>query len=83
MNLTYDKVDNTTSANNLSIKYNSETGLVFIAIGSEYKILTLQTTTDSGRRIVRDYVANKFLLPGKFDYPDFYEGEDNIRLELE
>lgn len=83
MNLTYDKVDSTTSANNLSIKYNSETGLVFIAIGSEYKILTLQTTTDSGRRIVRDYVANKFLLPGKFDYPDFYEGEDNIRLELE
>lgn len=69
INLTYEKPTETPKY--LSLKYNSETGLVFISLGGEYKILTLQTTTDSGRRIISNYSVNKFVLPGLFNYSNF------------
>lgn len=56
----------------LCIRYDSETGLLFLQYGnSRERLLTLQNTTTTGERMVTSYQAYKFFIPGKFDDPDF------------
>ena len=57
---------------NINIKYNSETGLLFLQYGGNYeRVLTQLTTTDTGERIVSSFSVNKFYIPGQFTYPGF------------
>lgn len=61
------------SCQKLNLKFNSETGLLFLQYGnSTEELLTLLTTNDSGQRIVKTFSSSKFFLPGKFEYYDFY-----------
>lgn len=69
------------SAINLNLKYNSETGLLFLKYGnSNDKILNLLNTSDTGEKIVDSFMINKFSLPGQFNYPGF--NTTNLKLEL-
>lgn len=59
-------------ANNvyIGLKYDSNSGLLYILDGSEdgvFRPITLQTTTNSGERIVDNLSVNKFAIPGLFD----------------
>lgn len=56
----------------LCIRYDSETGLLFLQYGNgREKLLTLQNTTTTGERMVTSYQAYKFFIPGRFDDPNF------------
>lgn len=70
---------------NLNFTYFSETGLVFLkttdqSLGS---ILTLQTFTDSGEFLVKSLQSSKFMLPGAFDYSDFYNSNHSLQFVLQ
>lgn len=56
-----------------NIRYNSETGVVYLKYGNSKgeQILSLVSTTDTGERIIQAITSNKFVLPGKFNTPDF------------
>ena len=70
-NLTYS--NNSENYKTLYLKYNSETGLVFLKYGDNNdKIITSLSTTDTGEKIVNAFTSNKFNIPGKFDYFDFW-----------
>lgn len=65
----------------LNIRYNSETSLLFLTYGnSNEKILSLLNINDIGEKIIDNYSANKFFIPGQFDYPNF--NYENMILEL-
>lgn len=52
---------------NITLRYDSETGLAFIMLGdSTYKILNLLTTDTQGLNIVKSLSVNKFYIPGIF-----------------
>lgn len=55
------------------LKYNSETGVLYIRYGNSNaeKILSLITTTDTGERIVQQWSTKKFVIPGRFEDPYF------------
>lgn len=68
----------------MSLKYDSNTGLIYILDGGPegvFRPLTLQTTITSGERIVNSLVTNKFLIPGRFEWPNF--NYDNVVFKLE
>ena len=72
-------------ANNIYIglKYDSNSGLLYILDGSEdgvFRPITLQTTTNSGERIVDNLSVNKFAIPGLFDWNDFDLTKVNFKL---
>ncbi len=69
----------------LYFTYMSETGLVFLTTNQNGAgdLLTLQTFTDSGDFLVKSLYSSKFMLPGVFDYEDFYTDEHNIEFVLE
>ena len=50
---------------NLTLRYDSETGLLFLMLGdSIYKILNLLTTTTDGLNMVKSLEVRKFYIPG-------------------
>ena len=72
-------------ANNvyIGLKYDSNSGLLYILDGSEdgvFRPITLQTTTNSGERIVDNLSINKFAIPGLFDWSDFDLTKVNFKL---
>ena len=72
-------------ANNvyIGLKYDSNSGLLYILDGSEdgvFRPITLQTTTNSGERIVDNLSVNKFTIPGVFDWSDFDLTKVNFKL---
>lgn len=72
-------LDNT--PNTLNIRYDSESGLVFLQYGSSVeKLLNLLNSSTSGDRIVNSYNVKKFYIPGMFDNPAF--DINNFHLEL-
>lgn len=72
-------LDNT--PNTLNIRYDSESGLVFLQYGSSVeKLLNLLNSSTSGDRIVNSYNVKKFYIPGMFDNPAF--DISNFHLEL-
>ena len=65
----------------LNIRYNSETGLLFLTYGNTTeKLLNLTNITATGEKIVRAYTSNKFLLPGVFLDPNF--SLTNVKFKL-
>ena len=67
--------------NTLNIRYDSESGLVFLQYGtSTEKLLNLLNSSTSGERIVNSYNVKKFYIPGVFDNPSF--DINNFYLEL-
>ncbi len=69
----------------MSLKYDSNTGLIYILDGGPegvFRPLTLQTTITSGERIVNSLVTNKFLIPGRFEWPNFNYNNVFFRLEV-
>lgn len=72
-------------ANNvyIGLKYDSNSGLLYILDGSDsgvFRPITLQTTTNSGERIVDNLSVNKFTIPGIFDWSDFDLTKVNFKL---
>lgn len=72
-------------ANNvyIGLKYDSNSGLLYILDGSQdgvFRPITLQTTTNSGERIVDNLSVNKFAIPGLFDWSDFDLTKVNFKL---
>lgn len=68
----------------LHFSYISETGLVFLRtdeVGSG-GLLTLQTYTDTGDFLVKNLQTTKFMLPGEFQYPEFYNEDLKFILEM-
>lgn len=62
-------------------RYNSETGLVYLQYGNlPEKLLSLQTRTDNGEFLIKSLNSSKFMLPGRFSFPDFKE--ENFKLQL-
>lgn len=60
----------------LIVRYNSETGLLFLTYGNtDERLLTLLNTTDSGEKIIQQYTVNKFMFPGRFEYDNFTTSE--------
>ena len=54
-----------TQAIMLNLRYVSENGLLFLQYGnSNEKLLNLLNTTDTGEKIVKSSIVNKFLIPG-------------------
>ena len=55
------------------LKYNSETGVLYIRYGNSNaeKILSLITTADTGERIIQQWSTKKFVIPGRFEDPYF------------
>lgn len=68
-----------------TIKYDSETGIVFIQIGSEgtWKILSCLTDTVSGDYLVESIDVHKYLLPGSFTNDNYNMDDVRFKLELE
>lgn len=67
----------------IGLKYDSNSGLLYILDGSEdgvFRPITLQTTTNSGERIVDNLSVNKFTIPGVFDWSDFDLTKVNFKL---
>lgn len=67
----------------IGLKYDSNSGLLYILDGSEdgvFRPITLQTTTNSGERIVDNLSVNKFAIPGLFDWSDFDLTKVNFKL---
>lgn len=76
-NLTYS--NNSLDYKTLHLQYNSENGLLFLKYGDNYdKILTSVNTTDTGNRIVNSFKSNKFLIPGRFDFINFYGTKEDM-----
>lgn len=72
-------------ANNvyIGLKYDSNSGLLYILDGSDsgvFRPITLQTTTNLGERIVDNLNVNKFTIPGIFDWSDFDLTNINFKL---
>lgn len=62
----------------LDLRYDSESGLVFLGFGdSNYKLLSLQNTADTGERLISSIQTSKFKIPGRFDQP--YVDYNNLR----
>ena len=75
-------LQNTTSEMEITIKYKSDLGIVFLQYGNGIeKILSMITTTDTGDSLVKSLICNKFEIPGIFD--GFLVGSDSIQLELQ
>lgn len=68
-----------------TIKYDSETGIIFIQVGSEstWKILSYLTDTVSGDYLVESIDVHKYLLPGSFTNDNYNMSDVYFRLELE
>ena len=61
-----------TAAYSLNIRYDSESGLLFMQYGnSKEKLITTLNTISTGSRIVDAYEVKKFFIPGLFDQPNF------------
>lgn len=61
-----------TVAYSLNIRYDSESGLLFMQYGnSKEKLITTLNTISTGSRIVDAYEVKKFFIPGLFDQPNF------------
>ena len=76
--------NSSTSEFYLRLRFNSETGLLFLQLGnSTEKLLTLLTTNDSGQRIVSSYNSSKFFLPGDFEYNNFYNKTIYLRFYVD
>jgi hypothetical protein len=63
----------------LNFTYFSETGLIFLDTNESGAgtLLSQQTFTDSGEFLVKRLETYKFMLPGEFDYPEFYKNNAN------
>ena len=68
-----------------TIKYDSETGIIFIQVGSEdtWKILSYLTDTTSGDYLVKSIDVHKYLLPGSFTNDNYNMSDVYFKLELE
>lgn len=67
----------------LNLRYLSESGILLIQLGeSAEKVLTLQTSAMSGKRLCQTLQVNKFFLPGKLEYPALAEAFHNIQFKL-
>ena len=74
---------NTDSNNaiNLKLRYVSENGLLFLQYAnSNEKLLNLLNTTDTGEKIVKSSMVNKFLIPGSVSNSGFTIKD--VRFEL-
>lgn len=72
---------NSNDAFNLKLRYVSENGLLFLQYAnSNEKLLNLLNTTDTGEKIVKNSMVNKFLIPGSISNPGFTI--KNIKFEL-
>lgn len=69
----------------LDFTYVSETGLVFLQTNKTGfgDLLTLQTFTDSGEFLVKSLYSSKFMMPGAFEYEDFYNESHRVQFVLE
>ena len=69
----------------LQFTYHSETGLVFLSTTDENpSLLSLQTYSDTNDFLVETLHTNKFMLPGEFQFENFYEnGEISFELTFE
>lgn len=74
-------LDSANYVNVLGLRYESESGLLFLQYGSsKEKLLNLLNTSSTGEKIVTNYNIRKFYIPGKFDVPGF--NYDNFYLQL-
>ena len=64
-----------------NFKYKSDTGLLFFKKGDSDgdTLVTLQNLTDTGEKMIGDYICNKFFIPGKLEH-DF--NIEDLRLTL-
>ena len=68
-------------ANTLNMRYDSESGLLFLQYGSSTeKLLNLLNSSTSGERIVSSYNVKKFYIPGLFDNPSFDQSKLTLKL---
>ena len=74
------------NSSNIVIKYHSELGLVFMKYGESIeKLLTLQTSTQNGSRLVQQLQTNKFYLPGRLTNTgsiNFWNNKISFKLTL-
>jgi len=57
-----------TNTNTITIKYDSETGLLFLSDdNNEYRILNRLTTTTTGARLINGITSIKYNIPGTYD----------------
>lgn len=62
----------------LSFTYYSETGLVFLETSDNIpSLLSLQTYADTKDFLVETLYTSKFMLPGEFQYPGFYNDDND------
>lgn len=70
-----EKLTHSTSDDNshtLHIRYNSETGLLYLKYANtNEKLITQQILSDTGERFVSSFMSNKFVIPGVFEEPYF------------
>ena len=60
------------NSHTLHIRYNSETGLLYLKYADlNEKLITQQILSDTGERFVSSFNSNKFIIPGVFNAPDF------------
>lgn len=55
---------------NISLKYDSEQGLLYWSTGKKENILSLLSTSDTGARIVDSLDVRQFYWPGTLDHPE-------------
>lgn len=68
-------------SNTLNMRYDSESGLLFLQYGSSTeKLLNLLNSSTSGERIVSSYNVKKFYIPGLFDNPSFDQSKLTLKL---
>jgi hypothetical protein len=82
--ITHYKDEDEDSAPTLIFRYNSETGLMYVKYGNlNEKLLTLQTLTDLGERMVSSFTSNKFVIPGLFTSPEFDMDKLKFKFQLQ
>lgn len=59
------------SKNTITIEYDSETGLLFLAKGSQPKLLSLVTTTSNGNKIISSMEVKKYYMKPEQDSYEF------------
>lgn len=73
------QTEETNENEGLTIKYDSEAGLLYLKGGTNREQLLTLLSTNNGRSIVKSLSINKFKIPGQFNYPAI----DYSKLEFE
>lgn len=69
-NITTNPADSEEDNITYNFKYKSDTGLLFLKKGDSDgdTLITLQNLTDTGEKMIDNYICNKFFIPGKLEH---------------